>query len=35
MENMRKQAERFDAKFVTGWVNSVELGQRPFKAWAS
>ncbi|OKP98742.1 thioredoxin-disulfide reductase [Paenibacillus sp. P46E] len=31
MDNMRKQAERFGAKFVTGWVNSVELGERPFK----
>lgn len=31
MDNMRKQAERFGAKFITGWVNSVELGQRPFK----
>ncbi|WP_340025833.1 thioredoxin-disulfide reductase [Paenibacillus sp. FSL K6-1096] len=31
MDNMRKQAERFGAQFVTGWVNSVELGERPFK----
>ncbi|MDT3427614.1 thioredoxin reductase (NADPH) [Paenibacillus forsythiae] len=31
MDNMRAQAERFGAKFVTGWVNSVELGERPFK----
>ncbi|MEK3838302.1 thioredoxin-disulfide reductase [Paenibacillus sp. FSL H7-0756] len=31
MDNMRKQAERFGAQFVTGWVNSVELGDRPFK----
>ncbi|MCD1258516.1 thioredoxin-disulfide reductase [Paenibacillus athensensis] len=31
MENMRKQAERFGAEFKTGWVNSVELTERPFK----
>ncbi|MEC0264516.1 thioredoxin-disulfide reductase [Paenibacillus anseongense] len=31
MDNMRKQAERFGAKFRTGWVNSVELSKRPFK----
>lgn len=31
MDNMRKQAERFGAQFVSGWVNSVELGDRPFK----
>lgn len=31
MDNMRQQAERFGAKFITGWVNSVELGDRPFK----
>jgi len=31
MENMRKQAERFGAEFKTGWVNSVELSERPFK----
>lgn len=31
MENMRKQAERFGAEFKTGWVNKIELGQRPFK----
>jgi len=31
MDNMRKQAERFGAEFRTGWVNSVELGGRPFK----
>lgn len=31
MDNMRAQAERFGAKFVSGWVNSVELGERPFK----
>jgi thioredoxin reductase (NADPH) len=31
MENMRKQAERFGAEFRTGWVNSVDLSERPFK----
>ncbi|MWC30859.1 thioredoxin-disulfide reductase [Paenibacillus sp. MMS18-CY102] len=31
MANMRKQAERFGAEFRTGWVNSVDLSQRPFK----
>lgn len=31
MANMRKQAERFGAEFKTGWVNSVDLSQRPFK----
>ncbi|MFF2482455.1 thioredoxin-disulfide reductase [Paenibacillus sp. NPDC058071] len=31
MANMRKQAERFGAQFVTGWVNSVDMSQRPFK----
>ncbi|NMO97254.1 thioredoxin-disulfide reductase [Paenibacillus lemnae] len=31
MDNMRKQAERFGAEFRTGWVNSVDMGQRPFK----
>jgi len=31
MDNMRKQAERFGAKFSTGWVNNVDLSKRPFK----
>ncbi|SHE14705.1 thioredoxin-disulfide reductase [Chlamydia abortus] len=31
MDNMRKQAERFGAEFKTGWVNSIDLSQRPFK----
>jgi len=31
MDNMRKQAERFGAEFRRGWVNSVDLSQRPFK----
>lgn len=31
MDNMRKQAERFGAEFLSGWVNSVDLSKRPFK----
>lgn len=31
MDNMRKQAERFGAEFKSGWVNSVDLKERPFK----
>jgi len=31
MANMRKQAERFGAEFQTGWVNSVDMSERPFK----
>ncbi|WP_336790967.1 thioredoxin-disulfide reductase [Paenibacillus sp. MMO-177] len=31
MANMRKQAERFGAEFTTGWVNSVDMSERPFK----
>jgi len=31
MDNMRKQAERFGTEFRSGWVNSVDLSQRPFK----
>lgn len=31
MNNMRKQAERFGAEFVTGWATSVDLGKRPFQ----
>jgi len=31
MDNMRKQAERFGARFLRGWVNSVDLSGRPFK----
>jgi thioredoxin reductase (NADPH) len=30
MANMRKQAERFGARFKTGWVNSVDFSNRPF-----
>jgi thioredoxin reductase (NADPH) len=30
MDNMRKQAERFGAKFIRGWVSAVDLRQRPF-----
>ncbi|MDP5275826.1 thioredoxin-disulfide reductase [Chengkuizengella axinellae] len=31
MDNMRKQAERFGAKFMTGWVNKIDHTNRPFK----
>jgi thioredoxin reductase (NADPH) len=31
MENMRKQAERFGARFKRGWVKKVDLSGRPFK----
>lgn len=31
MDNMRKQAEKFGAKFVTGWATSVDVSHRPFK----
>ncbi|CAM3371400.1 thioredoxin-disulfide reductase [Paenibacillus taichungensis] len=31
MGNMRKQAERFGATFLTGWVENVDLSERPFK----
>ncbi|NEW09048.1 thioredoxin-disulfide reductase [Paenibacillus sp. SYP-B3998] len=31
MDKMRRQAERFGTEFRTGWVNSVDLSQRPFK----
>jgi thioredoxin reductase (NADPH) len=30
MSNMRKQAQRFGARFRTGWVESAELSARPF-----
>ena len=30
MENMRKQAEKFGATFIRGWVTSVDLSRRPF-----
>lgn len=30
MDNMRKQAERFGAEFMTGWVNKIDLSNRPF-----
>lgn len=30
MDNMRKQAERFGAVFMSGWVTSVDLNERPF-----
>jgi thioredoxin reductase (NADPH) len=31
MDNMRQQAEKFGAKFVHGWVSSVDMSNRPFK----
>lgn len=31
MDNMRKQAERFGATFMTGWVDSIDLKERPFR----
>ncbi|WP_435923361.1 thioredoxin-disulfide reductase [Paenibacillus sp. DYY-L-2] len=31
MDNMRKQAERFGAKFRSGWVEQVDFSGRPFK----
>jgi thioredoxin reductase (NADPH) len=31
IENMRKQAERFGAKFLRGWVKKVDLTNRPFQ----
>lgn len=34
MDEMRKQAERFDTEFVTGDVTKVDLSERPFKVWA-
>lgn len=29
MDNMRKQAEKFGAVFIRGWVTAVDLNQRP------
>lgn len=31
MANMRQQAERFGAEFVSGWVTAVDLEKRPFR----
>ncbi len=31
MDKMRQQAERFGAQFKRGWVNFVDLSNRPFK----
>ncbi|SEP03515.1 thioredoxin-disulfide reductase [Paenibacillus sp. OV219] len=31
MANMRQQAERFGARFRTGWVQTADLSKRPFK----
>ncbi|QYR21231.1 thioredoxin-disulfide reductase [Paenibacillus sp. sptzw28] len=30
MSNMRKQAQRFGARFQTGWVQAADLSERPF-----
>ncbi|MBN2979976.1 thioredoxin-disulfide reductase [Cohnella algarum] len=30
MDNMRKQAERFGAEFIRGWVTKTDLSKRPF-----
>ncbi|MWV42630.1 thioredoxin-disulfide reductase [Paenibacillus sp. HJL G12] len=30
MENMRKQAERFGAQFMRGWVSEIDMSKRPF-----
>lgn len=35
MANMRKQAERFGAKFKRGWVQKVDLSKKPFRLWFS
>jgi thioredoxin reductase (NADPH) len=35
MENMRKQAERFGARFKRAWVKKTDLSVRPFKLWIS
>ncbi|GGD02571.1 thioredoxin reductase [Thalassobacillus devorans] len=31
MDNMKKQAQRFGAKFERGWVTDVDTSERPFK----
>ncbi|MCP4550078.1 MAG: thioredoxin-disulfide reductase [bacterium] len=33
MDNIRKQAERFDTQFVAGDVDKVDLSTRPFGVW--
>jgi thioredoxin reductase (NADPH) len=33
MEEMRKQAERFGSKVITGWVTKVDLSKRPFSVF--
>lgn len=35
MEQMRKQAERFGARFQSGWVKKVDLSRRPFQLFLS
>lgn len=31
MENMKKQAEKFGARFEFGWANAVDFSRRPFR----
>src|ERR671920_50546 len=31
MDQFRKQAERFGTEFLTEWIESVDLSERPFK----
>lgn len=33
MQNMEKQAERFGAEFLTGWVSRVDTSKRPFRLY--
>jgi thioredoxin reductase (NADPH) len=33
MEEMRKQAERFGSKVLTGWVTKVDLSKKPFSVF--
>lgn len=35
MEQMRKQAERFGARFQSGWVKKVDLSNRPYQIYFS
>ncbi len=34
VDNMKKQAQRFGAKFIPGDVTKADLSERPFKLWA-
>jgi thioredoxin reductase (NADPH) len=33
MQNMREQASRFGAEFITAKVTSIDFSERPFKVW--